>query len=247
MRNAWRLGLVLLLCVPAFAPDEVNPYDPPGGFSRSSENRVEFNLQAFYGQTGGNPDSIRKELESPQQRELVASALFADPGFLQTVPRKAALAFLAPLTVAHHRRLKESPALTQNEALRELVREGRILSYLPAKPNSPDRFWRVAAWGGIIGMAPTLLLSVWLHDPSFLISLGRASGIYAVPAVAIPLADYFMRKTMDYISFQLLLMRLQAEAREVGPDWQPSAQFFEANVCGYERLRKSPLKALRPK
>ncbi len=255
MRNAWRLGLVLLLCGPAWAPDEMNPYDPPGGFSQPSGNRAEFDLRAFYGQTGGSPESIRKELKSPRQRDLVANALCADPHFLQTIPREAALAFLVPLTVAQHARLKTNSSLNDKESLRELIREGRILSYLEsesgigrwARKTSFDSAGNLGVWGAMGGML------VWLgylyagyvpkSFPGFLGSglAGILGGFFS------PLAGLAGLKLINQaISDQLLFARLRQEAREVGVDWQPSNEFFAANTCGYERLRKSPLNALRP-
>ncbi len=113
MRNAWRLGLVLLLCAPAFAPDEGpppegNPYQSPGTEIQDGivlEN--EFDLDSFLGQMHADPGRIEAELKSWRRREQVATALIANPTFLQRQDRRVALAFLRPLSVEQHRRLKE--------------------------------------------------------------------------------------------------------------------------------------------
>ncbi len=255
MRNAWRLGLVLMCCSPAFAPeDRLNPYAPPLGL---------FNLERFWKQVQDEPNEppgiilMRKEwtdarAEYPQG---LGDALLANPGFLEKVDRKTALTLLELLTVAEHHLLMEHPSVIQSDSLRDLVREGRILSYLKAgnRFSAPNllQFTLPAIAAGSVGYM-TLAMHWYLSAPAAKPgTLADAYINYGMAGIAVWVGPLLIasgaRRALDAVVFQMMLARLRSEAQEVGADWQPSPEFFNARPCGLSRLLKSPLRALRPK
>lgn len=254
--RSW-LILVLLLAPFVRADDEVNPYAPPAAETFSETfDLARFREALLRSGTGPQFVLVSKEFlgnpPKPRRCEALGRALVENPNFLLQARPRTALTLLAYVPVEGHRRLQEVPAVAQNETLRELVREGRILSYL--REGNRYRSSSLKAYNARSGAILTgmfvgwsvLMGGIW-YDP-LLFHDGKRVLIERLMAVfaAFPLAGLgtveTIRRSLDLIAHQMMIWRLSAEAEALDENWKPSVEMRDLSEspdfakCNFERL-----------